>query len=50
MTISNELLEQLLKGGARPEDFLGDAGLMKELKFRLMEGDAGWGADRASWL
>ena len=36
MTISNELLDELLKGCARPEDFLGEAGLMKELKLRLM--------------
>ena len=33
MTTSNELL----KGCKRPEDLLGDAGLMKELKIRLME-------------
>ncbi|WP_145963353.1 hypothetical protein [Paracoccus mutanolyticus] len=31
MTISNELLDELLKGCKRPEDLLGDAGLMKEL-------------------
>ncbi|WP_347265660.1 transposase [Paracoccus sp. (in: a-proteobacteria)] len=37
MTISNELLEELLKGCTRPEDLLGDAGLVKELKVRLME-------------
>ena len=37
MTISNELLDELLKGCARPEDLLGEAGLMKELKLRLME-------------
>ena len=37
MTISNELLDELLKGCERPEDLLGDAGLMKELKVRLME-------------
>ena len=37
MTISNELLDDLLKGCARPEDLLGEAGLMKELKLRLME-------------
>ena len=36
MTISNELLDDLLKGCARPEDLLGEAGLMKELKLRLM--------------
>nr|WP_154664623.1 hypothetical protein [Gemmobacter nectariphilus] len=38
MTISNEVLDELLKGCKRPEDLLGDAGLMKELKVRLMEG------------
>jgi putative transposase len=37
MTISNELLDELLKGCKRPEDLVGDAGLMKELKVRLME-------------
>lgn len=37
MPISNDLLDELLKGCKRPEDLLGDAGLMKELKFRLME-------------
>ena len=37
MTISKELLDKLLKGCERPEDLLGDAGLMKELKIRLME-------------
>ncbi|MCZ0961835.1 transposase [Paracoccus sp. EF6] len=37
MTISNELLDELLKGCKRPEDLLGYAGLMKELKVRLME-------------
>mgnify|MGYP003627340427 FL=1 len=37
MTISNELPDELLKGYERPEDLLGDAGLMKELKIKLME-------------
>lgn len=37
MTISKELLDELLQGVERPEDLLGDAGLMKELKIRLME-------------
>lgn len=37
MTISKKLLDELLKGCERPEDLLGDAGLMKELKIRLME-------------
>ena len=37
MTITKELLDELLKGCERPEDLLGDAGLMKELKIKLME-------------
>ena len=37
MTISKELLDELLKDCARPEDLLGDSGLMKELKIKLME-------------
>lgn len=37
MTISDALLDALLKGCKRPEDLPGDAGLMKELKVRLME-------------
>jgi len=37
MTISKEMLDELLKGCERPEDLLGDAGLMKELKVKLME-------------
>lgn len=37
MTISKELLDELLTGCERPEDLLGDAGLMKELKIKLME-------------
>lgn len=37
MTISKEILDELLKGVDRPEDLLGDAGLMKELKIKLME-------------
>ncbi|MDF1778182.1 MAG: hypothetical protein P1V13_19295 [Rhizobiaceae bacterium] len=37
MTISKELLDELLKGCERPEGLLGDAGLMKELKIKLME-------------
>jgi putative transposase len=41
MTISKEILDELLKGVERPEDLLGDAGLMKELKIRLMEGMLG---------
>lgn len=37
MTISKELLDELLSGVERPEDLLDDKGLMKELKVRLME-------------
>lgn len=37
MTITKEILDELLKGVKRPEDLLGDAGLMKDLKIRLME-------------
>ena len=37
MTISKELLDELLKDCERPEDLLGDSGLMKELKIKLME-------------
>ena len=37
MTISQELLDELLKDCERPEDLLGEAGLMKELKIKLME-------------
>nr|WP_323766977.1 transposase [Marinovum sp.] len=36
MTISKELLDELLKGVDRPEDLLGEAGLMKELKINHM--------------
>jgi len=35
MTISQELLDELLKGCERPEDLLGDAGLMNELKIEV---------------
>ncbi|MFT4783893.1 MAG: transposase-like protein [Yoonia sp.] len=37
MTISKELLDELLSGVDRPEDLLGDKGLMTKLKIRLME-------------
>jgi len=37
MTISKVLLDELLSGVERPEDLLGDKGLIKELKVRLME-------------
>jgi len=37
MTISKELLDELLKGCERPEELLGNDGLMKELKIKLME-------------
>lgn len=37
MTISKELLDELLAGCERPDDLLGDSGLLKELKIKLME-------------
>ena len=37
MTISRELLDELWMGCERPEDLLGDAGLMKKLRIKLME-------------
>lgn len=37
MCISKEIMDELLKGVERPEDLLCDAGLMKELKIKLME-------------
>lgn len=37
MTISKELLDELLKGYERVKDLLGDAGLLKDLKIKLME-------------
>jgi len=37
MTITKKILDELLKGCERPEDLLGDAGLIKELKIKLME-------------
>ena len=37
MSISNKILDELLCGFEQPEDLLGVAGLMKDLKVRLME-------------
>ena len=37
MEISKALLDELLSGVERPEELLGDQGLIKELKVRLME-------------
>ena len=37
MTITRELLDELLSGVENANDLLGDKGLMKELKVRLME-------------
>lgn len=37
MTTSKELLDELLKGGAGPQDLLGGAGVMKAPKIKLME-------------
>ena len=43
MTISKELLDELSKGCERPEDLLGNDGLMKELKIKLTERMLGTG-------
>jgi transposase-like protein len=37
MTITKEVLDELLNGVENADDLLGDQGLMKELKVRLME-------------
>ena len=37
MTISKDVLDELLSGVENADDLLGDQGLMKELKVRLME-------------
>ena len=37
MTISKEVLDELLKDCKRPDDLLGEFGLMKELRIKLME-------------
>ena len=37
MTISKKILDELLEGVKNPEDLLGQAGLMKDLKIGLME-------------
>ncbi|SNT76737.1 hypothetical protein SAMN05444959_12611 [Paracoccus seriniphilus] len=37
MTISKEVLDELLSGVENADDLLGDQGLMKELKVKLME-------------
>ena len=37
MTISKEVLDELLNGVKNADDLLGDQGMMKELKVRLME-------------
>lgn len=37
MTITKEVLDELLSGVENADDLLGDQGLMKELKVRLME-------------
>ena len=43
--INNDLLDELLKGCERPEDLLGDGGLMKDLKKALMQRMLGGRAD-----
>lgn len=37
MMISKDVLDELLSGVENADDLLGDQGLMKELKVRLME-------------
>ena len=37
MAIKDELLDELMEGLERPEDFLGDKGLLQELKKALIE-------------
>jgi hypothetical protein len=37
MTISKDLLDQLLDGVQNADDLLGEHGLMKDLKIRMME-------------
>jgi len=37
MEISNEVLDELLKGYAKPEDVIGEQGLLKQLTKRLLE-------------
>jgi putative transposase len=37
MTVSNELIDQLLAGYKKPEDLIGENGLLKQLTKRLLE-------------
>jgi putative transposase len=37
MTIDNELIDQLLKGYKKPEDLIGETGLLKQLTKQLLE-------------
>ena len=37
MTVSNELIDQLLAGYKKPEDLIGERGLLKQLTKRLVE-------------
>jgi putative transposase len=37
MTVSNELIDQLLAGYKKPEDLIGENGLLKQLTKRLVE-------------
>ena len=50
MTISKERLDELLQGCERPEDMVGDTGLLKEIKIKLMEADAWRRVDSAPGL
>ena len=47
MTITRELLDELLNGVEDANDLLGDKGLMEELKVRLMERMLGAGLSRS---
>jgi hypothetical protein len=48
LAIRKAVIEELLQGYRSPEDLLGEGGLFKELKKRLLERGAGGRADRAS--
>src|SRR2546423_15196348 len=37
MTIDNELIDELLRGYQKPEDLIGENGLLKQLTKRLLE-------------
>lgn len=41
--ISDEVIEELLQGNSSPQDLLGEEGLFKELKKRLLGGPGAFG-------